>query len=848
MIKDNNIYFDYEGYEGQFRQAHRPALVRRHAEKLIGADYYHEGDDIVTLYVDGRKIENNLDKQNTRFLDPYAVVLIEPNHSNQKDLSAYNLVARPFNAGSQEDWYFLFFYTSEFHSMGDGLAYAIIAIALDKYYLDLPVITAALNMLHEPAKSQIIDLIKSSSYGLSPSKISQINTLIRTFGRPADVFFPKVLEEAAKQYSINYDSLNVHCLVDALFEKANEQDIERPLGFSHFMQWLKDDSSSLSLQELDSCFPFLGEKERSIAIRRYFWDVKKGLLQYDIQSLKVFSSQNYQYYSTLRYIFEGWPGNRNVSTEFLLDCLKTYEQTNQERFQVKDGILDWAIQKSIEVNRPIEMNFHDWLCYCQGGILINKEFRGFASFEIQYELDDYAFEDESVKSSIHSIVRQNCERLYHHEKIPQTDQITGQPLIDPETSLPLTREIRVSDNRWRLRRQGDRRLINLFVNWDKRPETEQEDDVFTPEMVDYSIVRNNVERYLMDTYGTTSPYVSERQPDGIVKMFAYETGMRVRLDDDVFLGVNPGVDEAVVKQRIRERMKELFGENLECEYNPTNYQKALVDSLFRQTCNSRQCFKKRQKMYRWERRYCAPELSELPNLLTGRKCANCQGDLCFVTCINKEPDWKELTLIHILEIIGYHILEETEAGFIPNPVYIQFVTQINKAIRLAKRLVCKECGHILIRAQQKGYTKFKCRMQACPEYNKEVYLNSCHDCKKGTIDSRETKQCPNGLYICPSCNSCCSNKYFESMRERYRIQGKSIPAFITRNLGKGHWDQHMVFCYKCGSLKVDYVDDHGNHKRCPKCNPFSYGDDPSLGVIEDNPPYDEEGTLQEPWA
>ena len=851
MIRDNKIYFDYEGYESRFGEAHRPALVR-YAKKYIRGDYYHEGEEIeiVTLYVDGRKIENKLDEQTTRFHDPYAVVLFEPNHSKQKDISAYNLVARPFNSGSQEDWYYLFYDTSEFHRMGDRLAYAIIAIALDKYYLNLPVITKALNMLREPAKSQIIDLIKSSSYGLSPSKISQINTLIQTFGRPADVFFPKVLEEAAKQYSINYDSLNVHCLVDALFEKAEEQDIERPLGFSRFIQWLKDDSSSLSLQELNACFPYLGEEERSLAIRRYFWDVKKGLLQYDIQSLKAFSSQNYQYYSTLRYIFEGWPGNRNVSTEFLLDCLKTYEQTNQERFQISDGILDWAIQKSIEVNRPIEMNFHDWLCYCQGGILINKDFRGFASFEIQYELDDFAFEDESLKSSIHSIVRQNCERLYHLETITQIDKNSGRPIIDPETNLPLTKEVSVYDNRWKLRNQGDKRLVNLFVNWDKRPETEQEDGVFTPEMVDYSIVRDNVEKYLIDKYGTITPYVSERQPDGIVKMFAYEIGMRVRLDDDVSLGENPGVDETVVKQRIRERMIELFGENLECEYNPTNYQKALVDSLFRKTCDSKQCFEKRPKMYRWERRiYCAPELSELPNLLTGRKCANCQGDLCFVTCIIKEPDWKELTLIHILEIIGYHILEETEAGLIPNPVYIQFVTQINKAIRFSKRLVCKECGHILFPAQQRGHTKFKCLLPACPEYNKEVYLNYCHDCKKGIIDSRETKQCPNGLYICPTCNSCCSNDYFEFMREKYRIQGKSIPAFITRNLGKGHRDQHMVFCYKCGSLKVDYVDDSGHHElRCPKCNPFNGGDDSSFGVISGNPPFDDEGMLQDPWA
>lgn len=851
MIKGNKIYFNYEGYESRFGQAQRPALVR-HAKRFIRGSRYNEEDeiDIVTLYVDGRKIENTLEQHNVHFRDSYAVVLFGPNYSNKKDHDTYNLVARPFNAESKDDWYCLFYDTSEFHRMGDRLAYAIVAIALDKYSLSLPVIIGALNMLQEPARSQIIDLIKYSSYGLSHNKIFRINEILRTFLRPADVFFPRNLEEAAKQYGIYYDSVNVHCLVDLLFEKADEQGIENPKGFSRFIQWLKDYSLSISQQELDSGFPFLGEEERSLAIRRYFWDVKKGALRYDVQSLQAFSSQNYQYYSTLRYIFEGWPGSRNVSTEFLLDCLKTYEQTNQERFQVSDGILDWAIQKSIEVNRPIEMNFHDWLCYCQGGILINKDFRGFASFEIQYELDDFAFEDESVKKSIHSIVRQNCVRLSHLETIPQTDPVTGKPLTDEKTKLPLTRTIRVYENRWKLLEQGDKRLIDLFVNWDKKPDTEQEDGVFTPEMVDYSIVRSNVEKYFVNTYGSVTPYISERHPDGVAKMFAYEIRMRVSIDDEVSIGKNPGVDEAVVKQRMRERMVELFGKDLDCVYNQSNYHRALVDSLFRTTCDSKQCFEKRPKMYRWERRiYCAPELSELPNLLTGRKCANCQGDLCFVTCIKKEPDWKELTLIHILEIIGYQILEETEAGLIPNPVYIQFVTQINKAIRFSKRLVCKECGHILFPAQKRGHTKFKCLLPACPEYNKEVYLNYCHDCKKGIIDSRETKQCPNGLYICPTCNSCCSNDYFESMRERYRIQGKSIPAFITRNLGKGHRDQHMVFCYKCGSLKVDYVDEYGHHElRCPKCNPFNGGDEYSFETNECNHPFDDEGMLQDPWA
>ena len=118
-----------------------------------------------------------------------------------------------------------------------------------------------------------------------------------------------------------------------------------------------------------------------------------------------------------------------------------------------------------------------------------------------------------------AITVQNWVAVDNLETITQIDKNSGRPIIDPETNLPLTKEVSVYDNRWKPRNQGDKRLVNLFVNWDKRPETEQEDGVFTPEMVDYSIVRDNVEKYLIDKYGTITPYVSERQPDGIVTMF-----------------------------------------------------------------------------------------------------------------------------------------------------------------------------------------------------------------------------------------------------------------------------------------------------------------------------------------
>ena len=322
------------------------------------------------------------------------------------------------------------------------------------------------------------------------------------------------------------------------------------------------------------------------------------------------------------------------------------------------------------------------------------------------------------------------------------------------------------------------------------------------------------------------------------------------MNDSSHIGIPPGVEEAVVKERVKNRLIALFGETLECDYDQTLYERAQTDSQYGRGEESPECFVKKIKHYYREREiYCAPELADEPNLLTGRKCAYCQGDMCFLTSIKKEPEWKELSLIHILEIIGYNVLEETEAGFIPNQVYNQFVNQINKAIRFYKRLTCRECGHILFPAQPKGHTRFKCLLPACSEYNKEVYLNYCYDCKKGIIDSRETKQCPNGLYICPTCNSCCSNKFFESMALKYQRQGRHIPAFISRNAGKGHKELNMVFCPQCGTQKTDYVDRAGNHElRCLTCHPIEEDQAPS---------FDENGSIQtaggneeylDPWA
>ena len=60
---------------------------------------------------------------------------------------------------------------------------------------------------------------------------------------------------------------------------------------------------------------------------------------------------------------------------------------------------------------------------------------------------------------------------------------------------------------------------------------------------------------------------------------------------------------------------------------------------------------------------------------------------------------------------------------------------------------------------------FKCNNIECKN-DDQVYLNHCYNGKcNAIIDSRVSKQCDNGLWICESCGTCCSQGFF-----KYRLQ------------------------------------------------------------------------------
>lgn len=232
---------------------------------------------------------------------------------------------------------------------------------------------------------------------------------------------------------------------------------------------------------------------------------------------------------------------------------------------------------------------------------------------------------------------------------------------------------------------------------------------------------------------------------------------------------------------------------------------------------------------------CAPTLSEANNPAIDLPFFWCRGKECFHNNLANQTlaeanDWQHYTLYHMVEIIGFPKLHMTPGGYEPDNVVKVFIAVANKAIQKFKRLKCRGCGHLMFTDKSSGFNRhnyYSCINPNCPEARIPVYLNYCYKCKKGLIDSRDTKRCPNGWYICPTCLACCDDEQYERQAQRYRISNRPVPGRIARMLGHGHNDKGEYFCPDCGD-PIEFVMDerYGVERRgCPRCHKF-FADNP----------------------
>ena len=224
--------------------------------------------------------------------------------------------------------------------------------------------------------------------------------------------------------------------------------------------------------------------------------------------------------------------------------------------------------------------------------------------------------------------------------------------------------------------------------------------------------------------------------------------------------------------------------------------------------------------------FCSPSLAEAKNEILDFSYFWCRGNECFHNCLGNQTlaemnSWRHYSLFHLIEIIGYPKLRETEAGYEPLPEVIQFIAVTNKAMQKFRRLKCRECGHLMFTDRSSGFNRnnyYACANPNCTEYHQPVYLSYCFKCKKGLIDSRDSAKCPNGWYICPTCLACCDDAQYERQAQRYVLNNRPIPPRVQEKLGQGHNDKGIYYCPKCGTMIELYEDDHGErHRGCPQC-------------------------------
>jgi cold shock CspA family protein len=225
--------------------------------------------------------------------------------------------------------------------------------------------------------------------------------------------------------------------------------------------------------------------------------------------------------------------------------------------------------------------------------------------------------------------------------------------------------------------------------------------------------------------------------------------------------------------------------------------------------------------------FCEGRLANKPHEMFKKEFWWCGGQPCFSKCetIHKTDEWEKYTLLDFCEILGLNTDETNKMGdYIPKGHYYQFISLINRFNRLLEKLYCQECNHILYPSDFgtgnfAAYTvvRFQCRNDACSN-NDEIYLNHCLNGQCNCIiDSRVSKRCDNGLFICDNCGSCCSHNMLERRLSNLKLTGGYIHDNLVKCVNEklGHLERGEYFCYKCKSEMTEIGNDIF---QCSNCN------------------------------
>jgi hypothetical protein len=210
---------------------------------------------------------------------------------------------------------------------------------------------------------------------------------------------------------------------------------------------------------------------------------------------------------------------------------------------------------------------------------------------------------------------------------------------------------------------------------------------------------------------------------------------------------------------------------------------------------------------------CECRLSDKLDNSTNRLFLWCSNHSCFSkpAHFHSSYEWEDYTVLDFMRILNISTDYTSKIGKTTRfGQYMIFSSYMQSFHELYEHLKCRGCGKLMEPCDISNFsrstvTDFHCVQSDC-DCKDIVYLNHCFNQKcNHIIDSRDSKQCPNGGYICEKCGSCCSQEKFKERLDRLNKTGGHISKRLLDLIasGSGHWEEGVKFCYKCGKKLQD---------------------------------------------
>ena len=661
--------------------------------------------------------------------------------------------------------------------------------------------------------SFVLDTIQKISPILSFDKQQFIQSLFLKFSRNYSIHNHQIIRQAVEQmipygeakYTRGIDINNLYKqnaigLVNILHNiylsnKYSKICNDSDNSFIHLFYWLDNENEPLGNYDiLISLFSYLTVALQRCVIKRYFHDIRNGHTTFSSQLIEFLKDNPYSYITIWRECL--YPNKeKDITIPLLLDSLMNVYKKNA--IQTYNGVLDMAIRNSDPYAPNITVKWHSIFPNCKDAGLVNSQFIGFIDCLYEGKFNEQKLNDD------------NEIRLYIDELLSNYNKINGTTTLN---------------------KKKDNILCQILFSPEELQTFNNEDIQFDIKRISsFRTIPDNI-RKIAEKVSATSYRITPRNLKYIDKFFITERILiKPRVCEDINLNIyqynaSTGFYHQVKTERLKSKddIERHIVNSLEYElkqqYNGNYFEFSghdtnkldIIFKLYYYNFDAADNQYSNNFLYnpKANNSLCCPQLAKSSDVATGLSYYICNGKHCFHNVLKNqiivnETDWREYTFFHYMEIMGYPMMHKLEANYEPDEEVRRFIGLVRKAIKKYDTIQCKSCGHLMFpnNSNSNNYTYFACKNPDCIEYNKSYYINTCFNCGI-LIDSRESKKCSNGRYICSSCLACCDDEQFEREISNTVRRYKSIPFYYHNLRGKGHNNKGIFYCPYCSIVSL----------------------------------------------